>query len=63
MEDNSIEFLIDRLNEIDPFNQTIEINMASAAWIMSQEYINKEIVFRDYDSDDEFFSNLDFKTE
>ena len=63
VEDNSIEFLVDRLNEIDPFDQTIEINMASAVWIMSQEYINKEIVFRDYNSDDEFFSNSDFKRE
>ena len=63
VEDNSIEFLVDRLNEIDPFDQTIEINMASAIWIMSQEYINKEIVFRDYNSDDEFFSNSDFKRE
>ena len=63
VEDNSIEFLIDQLNEIDPFDQTIEINMASTVWIMSQEYINKEIVFRDYNSDDEFFSNSDFKRE
>ena len=45
VEDDSIEFFIDRLNKIDPFDQTIEINMASAVRIMSKEYINKEIVF------------------
>ena len=54
VEDGFIGFLIDPLNEIDPFDQTIEINMTSVVRPMSEEYINEENVFHDYNSDDEF---------
>ena len=55
-------FLIDPFNEIDPFEQTIEINMTSVVRPMSSECINKEKVFHDYDSDDELCDseNSDF---
>ena len=65
VEDDLIGFLIDPFNEIDPFDQTIEINMTSAVRRMSEEYIIKEKVFLDYDSDDEFCDseNSDFNRE
>ena len=44
-----IGFLVDLFNEIDPFNQTIEINMTSVVRPMSEEHINKENVFHDND--------------
>ena len=65
VEDGLIGFLIDPFNEINPFDQTIEINMTSAVRPMSEEYINKEKVFHDYESDDEFCDseNSDFNRE
>ena len=65
VEDGLIGFFIDSMNEIDPFDQTIEINMTSVVGPMSEEYINKEKVFHDYDSDDELcdLENLDFNRE
>ena len=65
VEDGLIDFVIDPVNEIDPFDQTIEINMTSVARPMSEEYINKEKVFHDYDLDDEFcdLENSDFNRE
>ena len=64
-EDGLIGFLIDPFNEIDPFDQTIEINMISVVPAISEEYINKEKVFHDCDSDDEFcdLENTDFYRE
>ena len=58
-------FLVDLFNEIDPFNQTIQINMTSVVRPMSEEYINKENVFHDCDPDDEFCNseNSDFNRE
>ena len=55
-------FFVDPFKEIKLFDQTIEINMTSVVWLMSEEYNNKETVFHDYDSDDEFcdLENLDF---
>ena len=50
VEDGLIGFLIDPFNEIDPFDQTIEINITSVVRPMSEEYINKETVFHDFDS-------------
>ena len=52
VEDGLIGFLIDPFNEINPFDQTIEINMTSVVRPRSEEYINKEKVFHEYDSDD-----------
>ena len=65
VEDGLISFLINPFNEIDPFDQTIEINMTSVVRPISEEYINKEKVFHDYDSDDEFCDseNSDFHRE
>ena len=65
VENGLIGFVIDPFNEIDPFNQIIEINMTSVVRPMSEEYINKEKVFQDYDSDDEFCDseNSDFSKE
>ena len=65
VEDGLISFLINPFNEIDPFDQTIEINMTSVVRPMCEEYINKEKVFHDYDSDDEFCDseNSDFHRE
>ena len=65
VEDGLIGFLVDQFNEIDPFNQTIEINMTSVVRSMSEEYINKENVFHDYNPDDEFCNseNSDFYRE
>ena len=65
VEDGLIGFLIDPFNEIDPFDQTIEINITSVVRPISEEYINKEKVFNNYDSDDEFFNseNSDFNRE
>ena len=65
VEDSLIGFLIDPFNEIDPFEQTTEINMTSVVRPMSEKYINKEEVFHDYDSDDEFCDseNSDFNRE
>ena len=62
VEDGLIGFLIDPFNEIDPFDQTIGIDMTSVIRPMSEEYISKEEVFHDYDSDDEFCDseNSDF---
>ena len=57
VEDGLIGFLIDPFNEIDPFDQTIGINMTSVVRPMSEEYINKENVFHDYNSDDESYRN------
>ena len=54
VEDGLIGFLIDPFNEINPFDQTIEINMTSVVGLMSEEYFNKEKVFHDYNSDNEF---------
>ena len=54
VEDDLIGFLVDLFNEIDPFNQTIEISMTPVVRSMSEEYINKENVFHDYHSYDEF---------
>ena len=54
VEDDLIGFLTDPFKEIVPFDQTIEINMTSVVWPMSEEYIDKEKVFRDYDSDNKF---------
>ena len=65
VENGLIIFLIDPFNEIDPFDQTIEINTTSVVRLMYEEYINKENVFHDYDSDDEFCDseNSDFNIE
>ena len=65
VEDGLIDFAIDPFNEIDPFDQTIEINMTSVVCPMSEEYINKEKVFHAYDLDDEFcdLGNSDFNRE
>ena len=49
VDDGLIGFLVDLFNEIDPFNQTIEINMTSVVRLMSEEHINKENVFHDND--------------
>ena len=49
VEDSLIGFLIDPFNEIDHFDQTIEINMTSIVRPFSEKYINKEKVFHDYD--------------
>ena len=54
VKDGLIGFHIDPFNEIDPFDQTIEINMTPVVRPMSKKYINKEKVFHDDDSDDEF---------
>ena len=43
-EDSIIDFPIDPLNEIDLFDQTIEINMTSVVRHMSEKYIDKEKV-------------------
>ena len=63
--DAFVPAFIDPFNEINPFDQTIEINMTSVVRPMSEEYINKEKVFHDYDSDDEFCDseNSDFSKE
>ena len=45
---------MDPFTEIDPFDETIEINMASVVRPMSEEHIVKEVVFYDCDSDDDF---------
>ena len=50
VEDGLIGFLIDPFNEIDPFDQIIEINITSVVRLISEEYINKEIFFHDFDS-------------
>ena len=65
VEDGLIDFVIDPFNEIDAFDQTIEINMTSVVRPMSEEYINKEKVFHDCDLDDEFcdLENSDFHRE
>ena len=65
VEDGLIGFLVDPFNEIDPFDQIIEINMTSVVRPMSEEYINKEKFFHDYDLDDEFCDseNSDFNRE
>ena len=65
VEDHLIGFLIDPFNEIDPFDQTIEISMTSVVRPKHEEYINKEKVFRDYNSDNEFCDseNSDFNRE
>ena len=65
VEDGLIGFLTNPFNEIDPFDQTIEINMTSVVRPISKVYINKEKVFHDYDSDDEFcdLENSDFNRE
>ena len=65
LEDGLIGFLIYSFNEIDPFDQTIEININSVIQPMSEQYINKEKVFNAYDSDEEFYDseNLDFNRE
>ena len=62
VEHGLIGFLVDPFKEIKPFDQTIEINMTSVVWLMSEEYNNKETVFHNYNSDDEFcdLENLDF---
>ena len=52
VEDGLIGFLIDLFNEINPFDETIEINMTSVVRPISEEYTNKEKVSHDYDSDD-----------
>ena len=54
VEDGLIGFLIDPFNEINSFDQTIKINMTSVVGLMSEEYVNKEKVFHDYNSDNEF---------
>ena len=59
VEDGLIGFLIDPFNEIDPFDQTIEIQITSVVRSMSEECINKEKVFHDYDSGDEFCDSED----
>ena len=59
VEDGLIGSLIDPFNEIDPFDQTTEINMTSVVRPMFEEYINKIKVFHDYDSDDEFCDSED----
>ena len=65
VEDDLVGFLIDPFNEIDPFDQTIEISMTSVVRPLSEERINKEKVYHDYDSDDEFCDseNSDFSRE
>ena len=65
VEDSLIGFLINSFNEINPFDQTIEINMTSVFRPMYEEYINKEKVFHDYNSDNEFYDskNSDFNRE
>ena len=65
VEDGSIDFFVDPFNEIDPFDQIIEINMTSVFRPMSEEYINKEKVSNDYDLDDKFrdLENSDFNKE
>ena len=54
VEDYLIGFLVDPFKEIVPFDQTIEINMTSVVRPMFEEDIDKEKVYRDYDSDDKF---------
>ena len=65
VEDRLTGFLIDPFNEIDPFDQTIEISMTSVVRPKHEEYINKEKVFHDYNSDNEFCDseNSDFNRE
>ena len=62
VKDCLIVFLIDPFNEIDPFDLTTEINVASVVRPMSEKYIYKERVFHDYDSDVELCDskNSDF---
>ena len=65
VEDGLIGFLIDPFNQVDAFDQTIEINMTSVVRPMSEDYINKEKVFHDCNSNDEFCDseNSDFNRE
>ena len=65
LSDKVIGFLIDPFNEIDPFDRTIEINKILVVWPMFEEYNNKEKVFHDLGSDDEFCDskNFDFNRE